>query len=164
MKSTSAAIALVVCGGAAVADAYHVVVAASPRFRTRQRAGYVVSQDTPPDPAAEPEPELPAAEPAAETSVKSSYLEEQKKTWGFADASDGEDASGTRLAVPSFFAGSEEEKPGAARGVDGLNDQGYEPYDPKALDSSTVDTKPVFIALAVSSVVIAALSAGNLIG
>ena len=99
MKSTSAAIALVVCGGAAVADAYHVVVAASPRFRTRQRAGYVVSQDTPPDPAAEPEPELPAAEPAAETSVKSSYLEEQKKTWGFADASDGEDASGTRLAV-----------------------------------------------------------------
>ena len=68
---------------------------------------------------------------------------------------------GTRIAVPSFFGKREEEKPGASRGKEGLNEQGYDPYDAKAIDSSSLDTKPVYIALAVATVVIGALSVSN---
>ena len=89
---------------------------------------------------------------------------EKVKFLGANDASDeGASEDGTRIAVPSFFGKREEEKPGAALGKDGLNEQGYDPYDAKALDSSTVDTKPVFIGLGVATVAIAALSASNMI-
>ena len=73
----------------------------------------------------------------------------------------GTTGDGTRVAVPSFFGKREEEKPGAARGQEGLNEQGYDPYDAKAVDSSTLDTKPVFIALAVATAAIGALSVSN---
>ena len=49
----------------------------------------------------------------------------------------------------------------AARGKEGLNEQGYDPYDPSAIDSSNLDTKPVFIALALATVAIGALSVSN---
>jgi hypothetical protein len=163
--------------------------AASPRLASRRRSALVVLQGQPEmDPAEEnamePEggwgvdnlmemmetavseaaPEAAPAQPAAPPVEESSYLASEKARYaGASDASAGDGDGGTRLAVPSFFGKREEEKPGAARGKEGLNEQGYDPYDPSAIDSSALDTKPVFIALAVAAVAIGALSVSNVI-
>lgn len=113
-----------------------------------------------PEPSAEvPEAAASAAEPAPELS----YLEEQKLKFS---GTSSVPAPGTEvtIATPSFFGKREEERPGDALGVGGLNEQGYEPYDPKALDSSTVDTKPVFAALAFALFAAAGVSAKSQIG
>ena len=118
---------------------------------------FIVLQEQAPEPAAQPEA---AAQPAAPVE-ESSYLAKEKARFGVSDDAVNED--GTRVAVPSFFAKREEEKPGAALGKEGLNEQGYDPYDAKAIDSSTVDTKPVFVALAVATLASVALSASHMI-
>ena len=71
------------------------------------------------------------AQPAAPPVEESSYLATEKAKYaGASGASAGDGDGDTRLAVPSFFGKREEEKPGAARGKEGLNEQGYDPYDP----------------------------------
>lgn len=114
-------------------------------------------------------PEPPADEPASDSSSAAepapelSYIEEQKQKFS---GTSSVLAPGTEvtIATPSFFGKREEERPGDALGVGGLNEQGYEPYDPKALDSSTVDTKPVFAALAFALFAAAGISAKSQIG
>ena len=160
---------------------------ASPRLAARRRSALVVLQEQPETDAAdenamEPEggwgvdnlmemmetaeseaaPAAAPAQPAAPPVEESSYLATEKAKYaGASGASAGDGDGDTRLAVPSFFGKREEEKPGAARGKEGLNEQGYDPYDPSAIDSSNLDTKPVFIALALATVAIGALSVSN---
>ena len=160
---------------------------ASPRLAARRRSALVVLQEQPETDAAdenamEPEggwgvdnlmemmetaeseaaPAAAPAPPAAPPVEESSYLAREKAKYAAASGASAGDGDGdTRLAVPSFFGKREEEKPGAARGKEGLNEQGYDPYDPSAIDSSNLDTKPVFIALALATVAIGALSVSN---
>ena len=165
-------------GLAVVTNAYQL--GAAPRLAARRRSALVVLQEQPERDAnenaterwgtvnlmdmmdtaeSEAAPEAAPAQPAAPPVEESSYLASEKARYaGASDASAGDGDGGTRLAVPSFFGKREEEKPGAARGKEGLNEQGYDPYDPSAIDSSALDTKPVFIALAVAAVAIGALS------
>ena len=129
---------------------------ASPRLAARRRSALVVLQEQPETDAAdenamEPEggwgvdnlmemmetaeseaaPAAAPAPPAAPPVEESSYLAREKgKYAGASGASAGDGDGETRLAVPSFFGKREEEKPGAARGKEGLNEQGYDPYDP----------------------------------
>ena len=147
---------------AAATNAYQLGVASLVAHRRDAR---VVLQE-PPDVANanEMEPEGVPGQPEAATVEVSSYLAKEKAKYGVSDVSDASTATdddGTRVAVPSFFGKREEERPGAALGKEGLNEQGYDPYDAKAVDSSTLDTKPVFIALALATVAIGALSASN---
>ena len=125
-----------------------------------RRTTCVVLQEEPAEPVAE------ATEEPADKPAELSYIEEQKAKFSAASdaaggASSSDDAAEVRLAVPAFFAKREEERPGDARGVGGLNEQGYEPYDPSALD--TGDTKPIFIALGLALLASAALSATNML-
>ena len=111
------------------------------------------------------EPAEPVAE-ATEEPAELSYIEEQKAKFSAASdaaggASSSDDEAEVRLAVPAFFAKREEERPGDARGVGGLNEQGYEPYDPSALDAG--DTKPIFIALGLALLASAGISATNML-
>ena len=135
---------------------------ASPRLAARRRSALVVLQEQPETDAAdenamEPEggwgvdnlmemmetaeseaaPAAAPAPPAAPPVEESSYLATEKAKYaGASGASAGDGDGDTRLAVPSFFGKREEEKPGAARGKEGLNEQGYDPYDPSAANSS----------------------------
>ena len=121
-----------------------------------------------PEPPAEAEAEAEAAEAAEAASSSSapselSYIEEQKQKFSGKSA-DVAPRTEVTIATPAFFGKREEERPGDARGQGGLNEQGYEPYDPSALDSSTVDTKPVFAALAFALFAAAGFSVKNQIG
>ena len=128
----------------------HALRCASTPRNLRQR-GRVVLQEVPDPPE--------AAEPAAELS----YIEEQKLK--FSGTSDATPATrDVTIATPAFFGKREDERPGDALGERGLNEQGYDPYDPEALDSSAIDTKPVFAALALALVAAVGISAKTQIG
>ena len=129
---------------------------APPRLAARRRSALIVLQEQPETDAAdenamEPEggwgvdnlmemmetaeseaaPAAAPAPPAAPLVEESSYLAREKAKYAAASGASAGDGDGeTRLAVPSFFGKREEEKPGAARGKEGLNEQGYDPYDP----------------------------------